>query len=350
MAAAVSDECSRLLEFQYGTLARWQAAAADLNPAVIDERLRRGRWQLLYSGVYAAYTGGPARESLQWAALLRAGKGAALSHQTAAELDGLDDRRGDAIHVTVGNDRRVRISAAERRGWLPRVIIHRTGRLEAAVHPARTPPRTRIEETVLDLAQAADSFDDAFACLCRGCGRRLVTPQALQVALGGRSRMRWRDEITRALASIAEGVHSNLEYRYVRDVERAHALPSARRQARLAGHGRSSYLDNLYDGFDLAVELDGQAAHRAEDRWRDIHRDNLGATAGITTLRYNWADVAGRPCGVAAQIASVLRLRGWDGRPRRCSPVCAAQLIVDDPPSYRLKIDHDNHPRSVLVS
>ena len=50
----------RLLELQHGVFARWQAPAVGLSPAIIDARLRRGRWRPLYCGVYAAYTG-PAR-------------------------------------------------------------------------------------------------------------------------------------------------------------------------------------------------------------------------------------------------------------------------------------------------
>jgi len=85
---------------------------------------------------------------------------------------------------------------------------------------------------------------------------------------------------------------------------------------------KSAYLDNLYDPFGLAVELDGLASHRAETRWQDIHRDNYMASAGIITLRYNWADVTKRPCQVAAEIASALRLRGWTGTLGSC-PACS---------------------------
>jgi very-short-patch-repair endonuclease len=72
------------------------------------------------------------------------------------------------------------------------------------------------------------------------------------------------------------------------------------------------------------VELDGRAAHPAEERWRDIHRDNLSAAVGMVTLRYNWADVTTDPCRVAGEIAAVLRRQGWTGRLRPCGPACTA--------------------------
>jgi very-short-patch-repair endonuclease len=117
-------------------------------------------------------------------------------------------------------------------------------------------------------------------------------------------------------------VHSNLEWRYVGDVERAHRLLVPRRQARTVRAGRSQYCDTLYEEFGVLVELDGSAAHLVEDRWRDIHRDNFSARSGIITLRFSWADITCRACTVAAEISDVLRLRGWDGMARSCGPRC----------------------------
>jgi len=136
--------------------------------------------------------------------------------------------------------------------------------------------------------------------------------------------MRWRPDLLIALDDIAEGVLSMLERNYVRSVERPHALPQPNRQVRMRRNQRSAYLDNFYDGYGLAVELDGRAAHPVEERWQDIHRDNHFASAGIITLRYSWADVTTRPCRVAAEIAAILRQRGWTGTLRSCGPSCPA--------------------------
>jgi len=322
VSARLPDDCVRLLNSQRGVIARWQAAGTDLQPATIDRLLRHARWQTLYRGVYAAFTGDPPRESVLWAGILRAGAGAVLSHHTAAELDGLADQPSEVTHITVGKDRQVRLGSDGSAAGLPRLVLHRCSRLDAITHPARTPPRTRLEETVLDMTQQAASFDVAFGWLCRACGRRLATPSLLLEAADRREKLRWRKEIDDALRDIADGAHSNLEFRYLRDVERAHRLPTARRQARTVIGERVRYRDGLYEEFGVAVELDGRAAHRVEDRWRDIHRDNAGAQHGIITLRYSWADVTGRSCAVAAEVASTLRLRGWDGQPCRCGKDC----------------------------
>jgi predicted transcriptional regulator of viral defense system len=98
----------------------------------------------------------------------------ALSFYTAAELYGLVAEPGDLIHVTVPRNQRIRpISGA---------VIHYSEHLDQSRHPALLPPRTRIEDTVLDLAQVAPSFDDAFDWLCRAVGRRLTTPGQLRAA------------------------------------------------------------------------------------------------------------------------------------------------------------------------
>lgn len=85
-------ECQReLLESQRGVITRRQALAAGMTGKAIVVRLRSERWQRLQTGVYATFTGEPSREALLWAAILRAGPRAVLSHQTAAELYGLLD-------------------------------------------------------------------------------------------------------------------------------------------------------------------------------------------------------------------------------------------------------------------
>jgi hypothetical protein len=322
MSANLSDRCQQLLDTQEGAIARWQAPSVGLDPGVIDVRLRRGRWQPLYRGVYAAFTGQPTRECLLWGAVLRAGPGAALSYHTAAELDGLTDVRASTIHVTVPPERQVTTPRPTRGSAVPRMAIHQSARLATALHPARTPPRTRVEETVLDLVQASAGFDEALSWAIAACARRRTTATALLLAMQDRQRMRWRTELAGALDEVGGGVHSILEFRYLRGVQRPHGLPVASRQAKMSRGSRSQYLDNLYEEFGVAVELDGRVAHRAEDRWLDAHRDNFLAGVGIVTLRYGWADVTERPCQVAAEVGRVLGDRGWADRLASCGPAC----------------------------
>ena len=140
---ASADEIAR---WQAGAISRRQLLAAGVSNQIIFERLKRRRWQQLFRGVYAVFSGLPPRETWLWAAILSAGEGAVLSHQTAAELHGLLDPPADAIYVTVPSTRRVAT-----RG----LIIRTSGRVKQARQPNRAPPRTSVEETVLDLVQLA---------------------------------------------------------------------------------------------------------------------------------------------------------------------------------------------------
>jgi hypothetical protein len=157
-----------LRQRQRGVVTRQQAAAAGLSLAAIRARLTAGDWQKIFPAVYATFSGPVPRQALLWAAVLRAGPGAALSHHTAAELAGLTDARSDPIDVTIPVTRRVRP--------IPGVRIHLAGQLGDRVHPSRQPPQTRIEDTVLDLSQFAGRAVDVASLLTKACGRRLTTP------------------------------------------------------------------------------------------------------------------------------------------------------------------------------
>jgi hypothetical protein len=319
MSRAVSSDCAELLEWQSGVVARWQLAGVGCDPASISTLLRSGRWQPIYRGVYASFTGPPSRESLLWAAVLRCGPTAALSHYSAAEVEGLADRRDGPVHVTVAAERETNCAPAEsRRSGAPTILVHRSSRAQVARHPVKTPPRTRIEETVIDLTQVARNLDNAVGWISAACGRRLTTTAQLLNALQVRKKVRWRSDLVMILGDVTEGAMSVLEFRYVRDVERPHGLPRAVRQHVVLTGGMRRYLDNLYREFGLAVEVDGLVAHPAEARWREIRRGNALVREGIVALRYGWLDVRGRPCETAREIADVLRSRGWQGQLARC--------------------------------
>jgi len=304
------------VRLQSGVVSRQQAVTAGLPPSVIDNQLRYGRWQRLHSGVYATFTGPTDREAELWAAVLRAGPASALSHHTAAELHGITQERAGLIHVTVPPGLRVQPISG--------VVIHRTVTSYRLGPAGNQLPRTPVPETVLDLTQASRRLDDAVDWICKGVGRGLTTPDLLVTAVQARKRVRWRADLLRALGDVTDGVRSPLEHRYVRDVERAHGLPSAVRQAPVCVDGRTIYLDNLYEEAGVVVELDGAAYHPADQRWADSRRDNDQAELGHLTLRYNWLDITRRQCVTAAQVGTVLGSRGMTVRLRRCGPSCTA--------------------------
>ena len=188
------------------------------------------------------------------------------------------------------------------------------------------PPCTRVEDTVLDLIEVSATFEDAYAWIARAIGRRRTTAERIRLAMAARKKMRWRREIAVALGDAEDGALSVLEYRYVHRVERPHGLPAARRQARISQATGNTYLDNLYEAFGVCVELDGTAAHPADEQWRDKRRDNANAVSGIVTLRFGVLDLGQRRCGTARAVAAVLRSRGWTGSARACGRGCDEAL------------------------
>ena len=314
MTRELPAQLRALLRDQEGVLTRQQVLAAGLTRKTIEARVRSGRWQRLQLGVYAAFSGEPPRAARLWAAVLRAGPDAVLSHQTAAELHGLFPGPAPLIHVTVPSGSRVVPP--------PGVRVHYSGRQAQARHPALAPPRTRLDDTVLDLAGQAAALDDAVSLILLAVGSRQTTPERLLSAISSRSRLAWRADLLSAVEAAGQGVHSLLEYRYLMRVERPHGLPPGNRQRRVVREGRREYQDIAYDAYRTVVELDGLAAHPAQARWRDTRRDNLNTAFGLATIRLGYLEVSGHPCASAALIARALARRGWTGTLRRCGPSC----------------------------
>lgn len=306
-----------LLRCQHGVLTRGQALDAGLTDKAIAVRLRSGRWQRLHTGVYATYSGEPPRNAQLWAAVLRAGHGAALSHQTAAELYGLLAAPVPVIHVTVPGGRRITRP--------PGIVVHRSERLDQSRHPVLTPPRTRIEDTVLDLIEASPSLDEAVSLVLRASASRRTTPDRILTAMQRHPKMPRRAALIQALDAAKDGAQSLLEFRYIYRVERPHGLPPGHRQRRVRRGGHNQYQDVSYDEYSLVIELDGREAHPEWFRWADIRRDNAGTATGQVTLRYSWDDVTERPCLTALEIAATLQEHGWTGALRRCGSQCAVR-------------------------
>lgn len=300
-----------LARSQSGVISRAEALRAGLTADKIGFRVRSGRWQQIYQGVYLTFTGPPGRAALIWAAVLHAGAGAVVSHETAAEIHGLIDKHADTIHISIPPKRRVVA--------VPGVRIHRAERGPGTRYPARTP----VEETVLDLVDAAETFDDACGWVTRAFARGLTDGVGLRKAMETRRRLQWRAELEELIEAAECGDESVLEYRYTRDVERAHGLPEAKRQVPFSSpDGKRGRRDRVYEPYAVIVELDGSLAHAAENRWRDSERDNAATADGGHSLRYGWVHVRHRTCATAAEVGSVLRQHGWRGRLRPCSHGC----------------------------
>jgi Transcriptional regulator, AbiEi antitoxin len=173
---------------QAGVVSRSQVLSSGVTRGTIDARVAFGRWKQVYRGVYATFTGAMTRDAWLWAAVLYAGRGAYLSHETAAEINRLADSPSPVINVTIPAGRRVRAPEG--------VVIHMSSRKRMVWTPPGIPPYTIAEETVIDLVQAATGKDDVIALITSGFNRKLLTESHLRAVAQTRKKLRWRDELT----------------------------------------------------------------------------------------------------------------------------------------------------------
>ncbi len=261
-------------------------------------------------GVFFTETSDPGWHALVCAAVLIGGQGSRAGGSTAATLLGLHDVQELPVDILVP------LRAPTRASWARFTRDSALGRGDSG---RSFPPCLNIVDTVLDLC-AGDTRANTVGWLSSAVRKRLTTPKALIRGVQRRSRQGNRALILGVLEDVQLGVQSNLEFRYLNDVERAHGLPRADRQFAVPGTGK--HADAAYPVHRVLIELDGRLGHeRSEDRFRDRRRDNAHSIRGWLTVRFGWADVTGDPCAVAAQVADVLRDCGWTGSGHPC-PRC----------------------------
>ncbi|TSD96553.1 hypothetical protein FOS14_15935 [Skermania sp. ID1734] len=322
------DQLQVIVNQQHGLVTFDQLEPCGFTRRRVEHMYSSGAWQRVLYGVYAVTTGPLSREMVLQAALLYGGAGAVLSHDTAAELWGMQrpDPEGP-IHVTV----RVGLSAVDQPATRvlsaarlnpnigsilhPGVRVHRSRALPHIV-VAASPPRTSPADTAIDLAVAQPTAQEAATTLAAVATNYGLRPDILMERARARPPRRYARSITRAIELLRDGVQSVLEYHYAVDVEKAHGLPSALRQSPVIVDGRVCYEDVEYIVGDLRliVRLDGRRGHSlARDVFRDRRRENAAEMAGKRKLVFGWEEVRGAPCAVAAEVAAVLRRGGWSG-------------------------------------
>lgn len=235
------DPVAPLARSQGGAVSRRQLRALGVSRSYVRAQLRGRRWQRPLPGVFVVFTGPLPFVTKVWSALLYASKDAVASHDTAAWLAELRPDPPRVIDVSVPHGRR-------HRGSRPGVRVRQSRRLAEKTHPARLPPQTRLEETVLDLTDEATTEDPVIDLVLRACQRRLTSASRLAAAATRRKRLRWRRLVTELVAEVREGVLTPLERRYFRDVERAQGFPGAAATGLRAGGAAGATATCAIDG------------------------------------------------------------------------------------------------------
>ncbi|CAM3949625.1 type IV toxin-antitoxin system AbiEi family antitoxin domain-containing protein [Nocardioides marinus] len=317
------DAIDRLLRRQAGVVSRRQVLAAGMSEVLVARRVRRREWVRVGDGVYVDHTGRLSTAQEEWAALLLH-PGSVLAGRSALRAGGSRagwscggdgwDRERRVVEIAVPHGRRL--------DAVPGVRAVQLRGLDAAALPRASPPRLRVEHAALMVASRARGDDEAVAVLADVVREGLTVPARLEDVLVEQRRLPRRRLLLDVVRDVESGAESPLERRYLRDVERRHALPRGVRQAWDAVAGRAVFRDVRYSAYRTNIELDGRLGHsRALDRWADLERDLEAAARGDVTLRIGWQQVL-EPCRLAVTVGGVLALRGWTGPPTACGAAC----------------------------
>ncbi|USQ81858.1 AbiEi antitoxin N-terminal domain-containing protein [Ornithinimicrobium faecis] len=293
----------------YGIMTTALARRRGLTLKAIAHRVRTGRWQRVYRGVYLTNSGSLSWETRAAAALASIGLPAVLGGFSALAVYGLE-KKGGRLHILVPNRRSASCSGA-------RVV--RVRAMPNKTYIVKGLRVVSVAHAVIDVADRPGiPMDDVIALCAKVCQQEFTTAEDLIAELSSRRAHLRRADLRLVLGDIGDGIESLAEHRFLQRVVRAHGLPEFSLQVQKE-HGR---VDFVNDDFRLVVEVDGMLWH-AGDRFRsDRRRDRKTSAEGGLSVRVTWWDVSDDPCDTAADLAKTLRHRGWTGTPRPCSKDC----------------------------
>jgi very-short-patch-repair endonuclease len=287
---------------QHGVVARWQLLQLGLSKHEIQYRVEIGRLRTVHAGVYAVGHN-PLTERGHWmAAVLAGGKGAVLSHRSAARVWRIIEVERHRPEITLPH-----ASGDGHRAMQRGIVIHRTRWLPDAHRTARYAiPVTTPARTLLDLAGAVSPVRIRRAFEAADRLALLDVEAVLRLC----DRATGRKGTGRLRALVAEHrempfTRSELERRFLRLCDRA----SIRRPA-VNVEVEGFEVDFFWPAHRLIVELDSWSFHRDRAAFeRDRGRDATLQVAGYRVLRITYRRLVDEPDLVAREIEALLGRR-----------------------------------------
>jgi very-short-patch-repair endonuclease len=269
------EAIARLARGQQGAGTRAQLLGLGLGAGAIDDRVKSGRWRVLFRGVYLL---GPTMTPYTWdaAAVLACAPNAFLSHHSAGKLHGLLPYlpHPRSRHVTV-----VGGSPRQRQG----IVVHRAASLHRGelMHQygisVTTPART-----ILDLASALDDGDLEQA-IAEGFARNRLSRTKLLTQLELRPGHRGAARVRAQLGGTPGLTRSRAERHLLTAIRRA-GIPEPAVNVRF---GRWE-VDLLWRDHRVAVEVDGYSSHSSPRAFeRDRRKTSELEDAGLRVLRFS---------------------------------------------------------------
>jgi len=303
---------NKIAREQQGLFTLAQAEGCGFARRTVTGRATRGVYERLHPRVYGLAGSESTWHRSVMAAVLSEIRLSAASHQTAAYLWGMTDRRPDRIEIVTLRHRRLDRSLFD---------IHESKDLiEADIHVLDGIPTTSPARTLVDLGASA-RMGVVARCFDTALRKELLTVDDVdhvvrRVARRGRKgvgvirplieeRMRWQ--------TITD---SDLEDRFRAMVDRS-GVPLPVSQYELLGPGGAfvGRYDFAYERCEALIELDSERFHMDPESFqRDREKQNRAQALGWTVYRFTWRDLTDRPDMVISVLASILAKCGANQR------------------------------------
>ena len=295
-----------IAERQGGAFSFEQARRQGFSKATISRRLRCGAWRRHHPGVYSFAGAPPTRLLDLWAAVLAAGPGAVITHETAALAHGAERLATSPITLTNPHGHHHRLAG---------VCVHQIDDLEphhrTTWHglPISTPPRTVVE---LGATQHEDVVGRVLDDLLNAHKTTMsaVAAAFANIARPGKPGIH---TVAKVLDDRGDGYvppASELERSMFATLD-AGGLPAPVRQLPLPGRGPiKGIADAGYLDARMLLEADGRRWHsRVEAARRDRERDAQVIRAGWVPLRFVYEQLRHAPGEVCAIVDETRAMR-----------------------------------------
>lgn len=264
-----------------------------MSAKAIQHRLATGRLRLVTRGVYVVGRPELTQRGRWMAAVLASGRGAMISHLSAAALWEMHrPGRQTPIDVVVPRPtthRRAGVRMHRRLG------LRDGERREVDGIPVTDPLSTLVDIAVeLTTAELERAVNEAIQ-------RDLVDPEAMQIELGGFPPRPGAGQLRRLLDRDTFVLTETRLEQLFAPIAREAGLPQPETQVWLHGHR----VDFFWPELGLVVEADSLRYHRsAAKQAADARRDQAHTAAGLRTLRFPHAQIRYEPEYVAQILAA----------------------------------------------
>lgn len=281
-------------------LSRDELNALGYDDDAIAHRVARGKLVRVARGVYVVGSPNLTPEQRLMVTVKRCGKGAVLSHLSAAVHWGIRTKEPPKPHVSVPAGRNPRPKG---------IVVHRRTDLTTTRHQGI--PVTGVLRTLIDCAPML-ARAEAERMINQADARDLLRADALREQLEGRA-----EPGARILREILDRdafvlTDSELERLFVPIALRA-GLPKPLTQQHVEGYRVDFYWPEL----KLVVEVDGLRYHRTPlEQRRDLERTHALEEAGLTFRRFSYWQVAKDPAYTEGRLRRLRPPARTPGRPR----------------------------------